>query len=47
MAATKQVEFRVEGPSYRHWRVEVDGPIATLTIAVDEEAGCARATSSS
>ncbi|MEO8889273.1 MAG: 2,3-epoxybenzoyl-CoA dihydrolase [Jatrophihabitantaceae bacterium] len=30
------VEFRVDPESYRHWRLSFDGPVATLTMDVDE-----------
>ena len=33
------VEFRVDPASYRHWRVECDGAVATVTMDVDEQAG--------
>ena len=33
------VDFRVDPSAYRHWRLEVDGPVATLTMDVDEHAG--------
>jgi benzoyl-CoA-dihydrodiol lyase len=33
------VEFRTEPARYRHWRLAFDGPIATLTMDVDEQAG--------
>jgi benzoyl-CoA-dihydrodiol lyase len=33
------VEFRVDPAAYRHWKVSTDGPIATLTMDVDEQAG--------
>lgn len=33
------VEFRVDPSGYRHWRLDVDGPVATLTMAVDERGG--------
>ncbi|TDC90480.1 2,3-epoxybenzoyl-CoA dihydrolase [Actinomadura sp. 7K507] len=33
------VEFRVDPSGYRHWSVGVDGPVATLTMAVDEQGG--------
>ena len=33
------VEFRVERSAYRHWRLDVDGPVATLTLTVDEHGG--------
>jgi benzoyl-CoA-dihydrodiol lyase len=33
------VEFRTDPPRYRHWRLAVDGPVATLTMDVDEHSG--------
>ncbi|MES9542570.1 MULTISPECIES: 2,3-epoxybenzoyl-CoA dihydrolase [unclassified Actinomadura] len=33
------VEFRVDPSGYRHWRLDVDGPVATLTMDVDEDGG--------
>ncbi|NVI87986.1 2,3-epoxybenzoyl-CoA dihydrolase [Actinomadura sp. BRA 177] len=36
---TPHVEFRVEPSGYRHWSMDVDGPVATLTMAVDERGG--------
>ncbi|HET6963300.1 MAG TPA: 2,3-epoxybenzoyl-CoA dihydrolase [Acidimicrobiales bacterium] len=33
------VDFRCERDGYRHWRVEVEGPVATVTLAVDPEGG--------
>ncbi|MGD0377087.1 MAG: 2,3-epoxybenzoyl-CoA dihydrolase [Streptosporangiaceae bacterium] len=33
------VEFRVAPERYKHWRVAVDGPVATLTMDVDEHGG--------
>src|ERR1700722_5888232 len=33
------VEFRTRPANYRHWRMSVDGPVATLTLDVDEQAG--------
>jgi benzoyl-CoA-dihydrodiol lyase len=33
------VEFRVQPSGYRHWRLTFDGPVATLTMAVDEAGG--------
>jgi benzoyl-CoA-dihydrodiol lyase len=35
----QHVEFRVDPASYRHWRVGFDGPVATLTMDVDEQGG--------
>jgi benzoyl-CoA-dihydrodiol lyase len=34
-----QVEFRTAPERYRHWRLAVDGPVATLTMDVDEQGG--------
>ena len=33
------VEFRTDPSQYRHWRLETDGPVATLTMDVDEQGG--------
>ncbi len=33
------VEFRTSPADYRHWRLDVDGPIATLTMDVAEDGG--------
>src|SRR5271154_2547940 len=34
-----RVDFRTDPSRYRHWRLAVDGPVATLTMDVDEAAG--------
>ena len=36
---TPHVEFRVDPSAYRHWRLDVDAPVATLTMDVDEQGG--------
>ncbi|HVU92116.1 MAG TPA: 2,3-epoxybenzoyl-CoA dihydrolase [Jatrophihabitans sp.] len=36
---TDPVEFRVDPAGYRHWRLAFDGPVATLTMDVDEQGG--------
>ena len=36
---TPRVDFRTHPSAYRHWRLAVDGPIATLTMDVDEQGG--------
>ncbi len=36
-----QVDFRTEPGSYRHWRLDCAGPVATLTMDVAEQAGLA------
>jgi benzoyl-CoA-dihydrodiol lyase len=33
------VEFRVDPASYRHWQLDCAGPVATLTMDVDEQGG--------
>jgi len=33
------VEFRTSPPDYKHWRLDTDGPVATLTMDVDERGG--------
>src|ERR1041384_2915187 len=33
------VEFRVQPAAYRHWRLQIDGPVAVLTMDVDERGG--------
>ncbi|GAA4730835.1 2,3-epoxybenzoyl-CoA dihydrolase [Phytohabitans rumicis] len=39
-AATRDhVEFRTDPSRYRHWRLAFDGPVATLTMDVDEQGG--------
>jgi benzoyl-CoA-dihydrodiol lyase len=35
------VEFRTDPGSYRHWRLSVDGPVATLAMDVDEQGALA------
>src|SRR5437667_4788917 len=36
---TERVEFRVSPDRYRHWKLSTDGPVATLTMDVDEHGG--------
>ncbi len=33
------IDFRVDPSRYRHWQVEYDGPVATLSMDVDEKGG--------
>src|SRR5881398_2686202 len=35
----QRVEFRVSPDRYRHWKLSTDGPVATLTMDVDEHGG--------
>jgi benzoyl-CoA-dihydrodiol lyase len=37
--STERIGFQTDPSRYRHWRLDVDGPIATLTLAVDPVAG--------
>jgi benzoyl-CoA-dihydrodiol lyase len=37
--AAARVDFRTSPARYRHWRLAVDGAVATLTMDVDERAG--------
>ncbi|HEY3004960.1 MAG TPA: 2,3-epoxybenzoyl-CoA dihydrolase, partial [Kribbellaceae bacterium] len=37
--ARDRVDFRTEPARYKHWRLAVDGRVATLTMDVDENAG--------
>src|SRR5487761_1655254 len=39
MVAMAHVEFRTSPAKYRHWRLAVDGPVATLALDVDENGG--------
>jgi benzoyl-CoA-dihydrodiol lyase len=38
-ATTDRVDFRTDPSRYRHWRLSVDGPVATLTMDVSETGG--------
>jgi benzoyl-CoA-dihydrodiol lyase len=38
-AAPERVEFRVTPEAYRHWKLSFDGPVATLSMDVDERGG--------
>ena len=33
------IDFRTHPDRYRHWSIEIDGPVATLALAVDEKGG--------
>src|SRR5579875_1979036 len=34
-----RVDFRTDPSRYRHWRLDFDGPVATLTMDVEEQGG--------
>jgi benzoyl-CoA-dihydrodiol lyase len=36
---TDRIDFQPDPAAYRHWRVEIDGDIANLTMDVDEDGG--------
>jgi benzoyl-CoA-dihydrodiol lyase len=36
---TKRIDFQPDPSAYHHWKVGYDGPVATLTMDVDEDAG--------
>ncbi len=36
---SKMIDFQTNPSRYRHWKVEYDGPVATLIMDVDETAG--------
>src|SRR5437764_15253381 len=37
--AADAIDFRTEPSRYRHWKLAVDGDVATLTMDVDEKGG--------
>src|SRR5213596_1432779 len=37
--STAPVDYETHSERYRHWRLNVEGPVATLTMAVDEDGG--------
>jgi benzoyl-CoA-dihydrodiol lyase len=39
MSEQARVDFRVDPARYRHWQLAVDGQVATLAMAVDEDGG--------
>jgi benzoyl-CoA-dihydrodiol lyase len=39
MVGMSHVDFRTCPATYRHWRLAVDGPVATLTMDVNEQGG--------
>ena len=36
---TQRIDFQPDPAGYRHWKVAYDGPVATLTMDVDEDGG--------
>ena len=36
---TKRIDFQTDPSHYRHWKVDYDGPVASLNMDVDEDGG--------
>jgi benzoyl-CoA-dihydrodiol lyase len=39
MTTAPRVEYRTDPSQYKHWKLSFDGPIATLAVDIDENAG--------
>ncbi len=39
MAASMQIDFQTDPQNYKHWKLDFEGPVATLTMDVDEKGG--------
>ena len=39
MSAPFVVDYQTAPDRYRHWKLSVDGTVATLTMTVDEDGG--------
>lgn len=37
------IDFATHPDRYRHWRLSVDGAVATLALDVQEDGGCVQA----
>ncbi len=37
--AVERVDYQVDPSSYKHWRVAYDGPVATVTLDINEDGG--------
>ena len=35
--AANRVDYQVDPNCYKHWKVQYDGPVATLTLDIDED----------
>ena len=40
------ITYDTEPDRYRHWKLSIDAPVATLTLTVDEDGGSRTAISS-
>ena len=47
LVAPSTIDFQTAPSRYRHWKLDVDGEVATLTMDVDENGGLFEAISSS
>ena len=36
---TKRIDFQPDPAAYKHWKLAYEGPVAYLTMDVDEDAG--------
>ena len=36
---TKVIDFQTDPSKYRHWKIDYDGPVAWLSMDVDEQGG--------
>ena len=39
MTTAPRVEYQTDPSQYKHWKLSFDGPIATLAVDIDEDAG--------
>lgn len=39
MSEAPRVDYQTDPSQYRHWQLSIDGPIATLTLDIDEDGG--------
>ena len=39
MSTAPQVEYQTDPSQYKHWKLKFDGPVATLSVDIDENAG--------
>ena len=37
-----RIDFQTEPSRYRHWKLQIDGDVATLLLDVDEKGGVVR-----
>jgi len=47
VSQTPRVDYQTDPSRYKHWKLEFEGPVATLGADFDENGGIAPATSSS